>query len=638
MKAFLVFTLCFFAVALLNAQNQGISYQAVIIDQNPQEVPGVDIEGNILPNQPLMVRFTILDAAGTINYQEEHTTTTDAFGMINLIISRGEVTSASPNTFIEIDWDGSPKDLKVDISLGNEDVFYMDFSYQELNFVPYAYHKNITATGTMSIDGMTTLKSRLDVTNQSPVFLTGDLTVEKTSTLNSQLTVNAASQLKGQVTIEANVDGDKTKYESYPLRVQGSNQGIAIKVDGSRNSDNNFITFMDAENIQGRIEGQTTGELLSDPEYIFDNVLFANSLIVASVDVAKAVVGVVSASTSSTVCVGLGACVTAPTPSLIIGAAAQLVMDIANLALSIAEPIIYNVSVHSNIGITYQSGAGDYAEWLPKQIVTETFESGDIVGVKGGYISHSTANAELILVISHNPIVLGNMPQQGKESNYEKIAFMGQVPVKVFGTVKPGDYILASGNNDGYGIARSPEKMELKDCQRIVGTAWSGSDTPVNFVNVAVGMHGNSISKLSLQQEQTIQKQQTDIEKLTKQLNAMNQVLAQLVPEYASQMQFTNDEANQNETPENTTDKSGVGKTIVYHAITTDYLEQGIDLAEQIMKERGIDLTNHPFFSKLYSDPDFKQKTIDEMNSYIQDERTKRFQNDLQTGANVIME
>ena len=118
----------------------------------------------------------------------------------------------------------------------------------------------------------------------------------------------------------------------------------------------------------------------------------------------------------------------------------------------------------------------------------------------------------------------------------------------------------------------------------------------------------------------------------------MNQVLAQLVPEYASQMQFTNDEANQNETPENTTDKSGVGKTIVYHAITTDYLEQGIDLAEQIMKERGIDLTNHPFFSKLYSDPDFKQKTIDEMNSYIQDERTKRFQNDLQTGANVIME
>lgn len=636
MKIFFVILLCFLMLKTVQAQKQGISYQAVLIDQNPQEVPGVDIEGNIMPNQPLMVRFTILDSVGTINYQEEHKTVTDAFGMINLIISRGEVTSASPLTFEQIDWDGTPKDLKVDISIGDEEVFYMDFSYQELNFVPYAYHKNITATGTMIIDGMTTLKNRLDVTNESPVFFSGDLKVEKTSTLNSQLTVNAASQLNGQVTINANVDGDKTKYESYPLRVEGSTQGIAVKIDGTRNSSNNFITFLDAENIQGRIEGQTTGELLTDPEYIFDNVLFANEFIRSSVDVAKAIVGVVSASTSSTVCVGLGACVTTPTPSLIIGAAAQLVMDIANLALAIAEPIVYNISVHSNIGITYQSGAGDYAEWLPKLNPAESFASGDIVGIKGGYISHNTTDAELILAVSHNPIVLGNMPQQGKESSSEKIAFMGQVPVKVFGTVKPGDYIVASGNNDGYGFAISPAKMELKDYNRLVGIAWSGSDAAVNFVNVAVGMHGNSVSSLSMQQEATILKQQIEIDKLTKQINAMNQALIQLVPAYAEAMQSGIDETTDEESEQVYENKSGM--TIVYHAVSTDYLEQGIALAEQIMRERGIDLENHPFFSKLYSDPAFKAKTITEMNNYIQEERSKRYQNDLKTGANVIME
>ena len=415
MKKLIIIGLSLLLMYKLSGQTQGINYQAVIIDKTPQEVPGRDITGNIIQNQPVMVRFSILDAAGTIEFQEEHSTTTDMYGMINLVIGKGVQTVISPNAFSGIDWNGTQKWLKVDLSLSDTDVFYTDFSFEDLTFVPYAFHRNITATGSLAVDGMTALKSRVDVTDGSPTFLSGNLTVDELTTLNNDLTVNASSSLKGQVTInpDFSTPGDKSSYESYPLRVEGGNQGIAIKIDGTRSSNNYFVTFWDEERIQGRIEGQTTAELLTDPEYIFDNILFANELIRSTGVVAKAVARVVSASSSSTVCAGLGACVTAPVPSLIAGAIAEVVMESANLALVIAEPILYNVFKHTNIGVTYQSGSGDYAEWLPKLNPGEKFVPGDIVGVKNGFISRNTSDADHFLVISHNPIVLGNMPEQG---------------------------------------------------------------------------------------------------------------------------------------------------------------------------------------------------------------------------------
>src|SRR4030042_562314 len=521
MKKLIIIGLSLFLMCKLSGQTQGISYQAVIIDKTPQEVPGRDITGNIIPNQPVMVRISILDAAGTIEFQEEHAVTTDMYGMINLVIGKGTMTAFSPNPFTEIDWNGTQKSLKVELSLSADDVFYTDFSFEDLTFVPYAYHRNITATGSLIVDGMTALKSRVDVTDGSPTFMSGNLTVDELTTLNNDLTVNASSSLKGQVTInpDFSTPGDKSSYESYPLRVEGGNQGIAIKIDGTRSSNNYFVTFWDDEKIQGRIEGQTTLELLTDPEYIFDNILFANEIIRSTVDVAKASAGVVSASTSSTACVGLGACVTTPVPSLIAGAIAEVVMEAANLALVIAEPILYNVFKHTNIGVSYQSGAGDYAEWLPKHNPGEKFMPGDIVGVKGGFISRNTGDAGHLMVISSNPIVLGNMPDPGREAEYEKVAFMGQVPVKVYGKVKTGDFILAGGNNNGAGIAVSPDDIQPDQYNEIVGVAWSESESlQYGYVNAVVGMNGNYMALMNEKKEKKIKEQETEIAGLKEQL------------------------------------------------------------------------------------------------------------------------
>lgn len=639
MKKLIFLALSFIVTEILSGQSQGISYQAVILDKTPMEVPGRDITGNIMPNHPLMVRFSILDAAGTIEYQEEHSTTTDMFGVINLTIGKGTITAISPGDFADIDWSGASKALKVDLSLNISDVFYTDFSYAELVFVPYAYHKNITATGSLMVDGMTSLKSRVDVTDGSPTFLSGDLRVDKETTLNNNLTVNAPSNLKGQVTINANKDdaGDDSNYDSYPLRIEGSKQGVAVKITGTRSVSNNFITFWDDENIQGRIEGQTIDNLEDDPEYIFDNIMLLENSLMSGINVAKATAEVVSASTSSTGCVGLGACVTAPIPSLIAGAIANLALEAANLAMVIAEEVLYNKFRRDNIGVTYQSGAGDYAEWLPKSDPNEKFLPGDIVGVKGGAISKSTEGADHLMVISYNPIVLGNMPAAGKEKSYEKVAFLGQVRVKVLGKVKPGDYILPAGDNNGTGIAVSPDKIEPGQYSGIAGVAWGASESQqYGYVNVAVGLNSYDVINLGVQQEKKIKQQETEINSLKDQLNKMNNVLAQLLPNYSSLM---------NNTPENVKSTGAVASTksgpseeriIFYHEITRNDLLDGINLAKETLKERGVDVSKNPFFRKMETEPDFKECFINDALTSIKKEIDKSMQQDIKSGNRAV--
>jgi hypothetical protein len=113
-------------------------------------------------------------------------------------------------------------------------------------------------------------------------------------------------------------------------------------------------------------------------------------------------------------------------------------------------------------------------------------------------------DADQYMVVSLSPIILGNMPPADQKAQYEKIAFMGQVPVKVRGVVNIGDYIISSALDDGFGVAVSPEDITLDQYERIVGVAWTESDGKKAFsmVNVAVGINTNdTVDKLKEQQE-----------------------------------------------------------------------------------------------------------------------------------------
>jgi hypothetical protein len=637
MKTLLLLVVTIFLSTSIFAQNQGISYQAVIIDQKPQEIPGTDIEGNIMPNQSLMVRFTILDAAGTLDYQEEHATQTDAFGIINLVIGRGTATLASPTIFTEIDWNGAPKDLKVDISLGSAEVFYTDFSYQELNFIPYAYHKNITATGTLKVDNKSTLQDlevkattnllgSLDVNNSSPTHLSGNLLVDSTTLLRKTLTVNSTSSFNGQVTINANVNGDQTQTTSYPLVVKGSTQGISIKVDGSKSSANNFLLFSDEGGVQGRIEGESDEDVYTDPKYIFQNLAYGGQVIGSTIKL-------FGACTSSTVCVGLGACVTTPTPSLIITAAAKLVIDIAQV-------VSYNYFRFANAGVVYKTKGADYAEWLPKSNPTETFFPGEIIGVKGGFVTKSTSDADMIMVISSRPIVLGNMPDEKNINNYVMVAFIGQVPAKVLGDVQSGDYIIASGNNDGTGFAVATDKIKAEQVPLIAGMVWPNTDQlPLGYTNIAVGMNVSNAAKLAIKQEEKIEAQNSEINQLTNQISQMNAVLSQLIPGYTSlmdeQLPVSNQVSNLAATPQVQT-LARSGETIVYADLTKEQIQEGIDLATRMLSEKGVDLSKDIFFTKIATEPGYKESFINEMQTSVQKELALDMEKNLKAGVNVM--
>ena len=156
-------------------------------------------------------------------------------------------------------------------------------------------------------------------------------------------------------------------------------------------------------------------------------------------------------------------------------------------------------------GVSFGSGNGDYAEYLEREVLNEDMAFGMIVGVRGGKISKNTENAEQLMAISMAPIVLGNMPPKGKEQNYNKVAFMGQIPVRVHGKVKSGDYIITSGKNDGYGLAVSPDLITIDQVGKIVGRSWAyGTNEGDNLVNMVVGVKSNEISHLMKKQQQQI--------------------------------------------------------------------------------------------------------------------------------------
>ena len=173
-------------------------------------------------------------------------------------------------------------------------------------------------------------------------------------------------------------------------------------------------------------------------------------------------------------------------------------------------------------------GGGDYAEWLPRLRVEEKIEKGDIVGGTGGKVTKVIEDAHHIMVLTIRPIVLGNAPDKGEEHLYEKVAFLGQAPVKVRGIVKAGDFIMPSGLNDGVGIAISPDEMKPMHYAQIVGQAWESSEeTGVRLVNTLVGLKSNHTGMGRLLT--LLQEQQKEIKNLGTRLKKLEKIESKMV-------------------------------------------------------------------------------------------------------------
>lgn len=326
----------------------------------------------------------------------------------------------------------------------------------------------------------------------------------------------------GRVSITSTLKGEEDDITSYPLLIEGEDHGIAISIHGSglipgqANSDNNYIAFWDNftglaplfDNMTGRIEGQTALDYAQDLRNQTHAVAVAAKVTAEAVAIAVTIASAIaSAGTKYN------------EAEDIVKLGAEIIYEAALLAIDMV-----------NIGVTYESGSGDYAEWLPRSDVDENITPGDIVGVYGGKISKSTENADRIMSVSVAPIVLGNMPEKGKEQNFEQVAFKGQVPVKVIGLVNKGDYIIPSGNEDGTGIAVAPELVTVDELQKTLGIAWQSSKNPLmKMIKVGVGLNLRNITSIisqsSYQNEKLVselQERKSELDKLLTDVETTN--------------------------------------------------------------------------------------------------------------------
>lgn len=179
-------------------------------------------------------------------------------------------------------------------------------------------------------------------------------------------------------------------------------------------------------------------------------------------------------------------------------------------------------NAYNSIGVIYNSANGDYAEWLERINLNEFINPGDIVGVVGGKISKDLSMAEQVMVVSHNPIVLGNSPEDDKKNLGNNIAFMGQVPVKVMGPVASGDYIIGNKLTPGYGVAKNPDVMTVEDFKYAVGRSWEKIDRTGPFlVNTVVGIHNGDYLKILKNYEQKFKETEKRFDSLESKVNSL---------------------------------------------------------------------------------------------------------------------
>ncbi|HKK77104.1 MAG TPA: hypothetical protein VJ953_18640 [Saprospiraceae bacterium] len=460
-----------------------ISYQAV----------ARDAYGQIMADRELEIKasFTSKDGASNIWFSEIHRVKTNASGIFQLEIGGG--TENVLGQITDIPW--GKKSVFLSLEMKEEGNQFILLSRSQMLAVPYAFQARETRKvedeaqmelRNQSIYWTTTGNNDARTSRDSAFHFLGnrdaeDLYIKTSNEERAKFTKN------GQLQIFAgnSINGPDTDSTSYPLIVSGSNQGIYIEIDESRDGDNNFLTFADTDpntGILGRVEGQTWTELTNTQAYKVQVALFAlsganliASAIAHTVEVTGELASILGAPAGVANAIAVGA---------LFAEAASLLIESINWGTYLAE----------TVGVYYSSGGADYAEYIFRAPGEKDLFAGHVVGIKNGQVSLRTQGADHLRVISSAPIVLGNMPQPEEEFKYEKVAFRGQVPVYVTGEVNIGDYILPSGNNDGLAIAICPEDMRVEDYKLVIGVAWEAAEySPMNLVNVAIGINTNDL-------------------------------------------------------------------------------------------------------------------------------------------------
>ena len=134
-----------FILSILTITSQaqdGFNFQGAAVDAN----------GDELQNQSISIKTSVLSdsVSGTIQWQEIHSTTTDQFGLFNVVIGQGSSTGVGQTTnFDNMNWGSGNHYLRIEMdATGGSN--YTLFGTSQLMSVPYAlYAKSAGIDSTM---------------------------------------------------------------------------------------------------------------------------------------------------------------------------------------------------------------------------------------------------------------------------------------------------------------------------------------------------------------------------------------------------------------------------------------------------------------------------------------------------------
>ena len=153
--------------SFLQGQTPGLNYQAVILNTSEIEIPGTNVKENQVPLglEDVTFRFSISNK-NKIEYIEEQTVTTDASGMVSLIVGEGTPISA---TFNDIIWDEEEKYLNVEIDILSNNDGFIFLDAQKILYIPHnAFNNSATATEQFvitAVDGQLLFTTPLPITD-----------------------------------------------------------------------------------------------------------------------------------------------------------------------------------------------------------------------------------------------------------------------------------------------------------------------------------------------------------------------------------------------------------------------------------------------------------------------------------------
>ena len=275
-------TLLLFMSFIGYTQTNGITYQAVIINPSGEELPGVNNTNAPLANKNICLKFSIIDQNSQLEYVETIQTTTDEFGMVNLIIGTGVQVAGYASSFSTIVWNTNPKSLKVDVSTTGICSNYTEISNQPFTAVPFALFAS-NSQSTAAIAALEATVAANAAATQSALNLKED---KANKSFNIIADANSDIKYPSVKAIKVYVDG---KLSTIQAELDATQTGAGLNTNGTytANASSNYIqtaiSLKDADNkLDAEIKLQALANELNLANKLDKVLLNAETIVTSS--------------------------------------------------------------------------------------------------------------------------------------------------------------------------------------------------------------------------------------------------------------------------------------------------------------------------------------------------------------------